>query len=460
MVSGLNMADENGWTAADPVIDKWPFRSGSAPVAATRKGRLIASCVLESPRLAAITSWNNRWRRHRFVATECSSQGSVSYSELNRSNPISSKWPDCYQRLGEPSKYTMSKPEGPSELHHSNTPRFGSFTDDVSVVSGASSARNWSRASSLVVQSVPAEFSLPAFSCKVCKVGKFGPRVHSIKNIPLPSGPSFGQVESSEEQVILQASQPAYLGGHPGCYLVRLVRASLKVSFGLELITAKTRDGQLAAIFVSDDLPFVGMRRWDRLLSINGWETMSIEECSNMVENRLSIVLVLQSKGKQPVESVPRPAMELLPPADQRLLTIKKEMLTKESEFMLMIRRRSPKQRLGLSFDASLTSNDRGEQVVTCDMLHLQVLAGDLLLSANGFRSPSKKVLCEILDTAIAIELIFKRDSSLSRLSPSEPISRQTKESDECLYAAENLVGSLLAVLPNASLDLGLSLRP
>jgi len=453
MVSGLNMADENGWTAADPVIDKWPFRSGSAPVAATRKGRLIASCVLESPRLAAITSWNNRWRRHRFVATECSSQGSVSYSELNRSNPISSKWPDCYQRLGEPSKYTMSKPEGPSELHHSNTPRFGSFTDDVSVVSGASSARNWSRASSLVVQSVPAEFSLPAFSCKVCKVGKFGPRVHSIKNIPLPSGPSFGQVESSEEQVILQASQPAYLGGHPGCYLVRLVRASLKVSFGLELITAKTRDGQLAAIFVSDDLPFVGMSRWDRVLSINGWEPTSVEECGNIVERLLSIVLVLQSKGKQPVESVPRPVMELLPPADQRLLTIKKQMLTNESEFMLMIRRRSPKQSLGLSFDASLTPNEQGELVVTCDMLHLDVIAGDLLVSANGFRSPSKKVLCEILDTAIVIELTLRRHSSMSRPSPSEQFSKQKWETDEYLHAAGSLVDSLLACATRRVID-------
>jgi len=439
------MPDERGWKVVDPVSEEWPLRSSDAPLTLTCNGSLTTSCVLESWQLAAISSCIHGWERHRFDATECSSQGSALEREFDRSNTVASEWPESYHVLGEPSKYTMS-----------------TYTqiDDVSEDSDASTSRqNWSRASSLDVR-LPAACSLPEFSCKIGQTEKFGPKIHSIKNIPLCSGPCSGTVDSGEEQVMLRVSQPAQLIGYPGCYAVRLVRASLTLSFGLELFTAKTRHGKLNAIFVSDDLPFVGMRRWDRLLSINGWETMSIEECSNMVENRLSIVLVLQSKGKQPVESVPRHAMELLPPADQRLLTIKKEMLTKESEFMLMIRRRSPKQRLGLSFDASLTSNDRGEQVVTCDMLHLQVLAGDLLLSANGFRSPSKKVLCEILDTAIAIELIFKRDSSLSRLSPSEPISRQTKESDECLYAAENLVGSLLAVLPNASLDLGLSLRP
>jgi len=234
---------------------------------------------------------------------------------------------------------------------------------------------------------------------------------------------TIDQVDSSnnQEQPVLMASHPGRL--RHGRYVVRLWRTSYAHLFCLEFFTAVARNGQLSGIFVSHDLPFIGMSRGDRLLSINGMEPSTIQECCSMLKPLLSLVLVLQSKCRQSMEPVPKPKMECLPPLDMELLTIKKRALEGDSDFTLTIRRWSPTLKLDLPFRNSLSqSKDHEVQLATCDMPQLEVLAGDRLLSVNGTHLPSRKTLGRCLDTAIVIHLTLRRNPGLGRPPPSKQL--------------------------------------
>jgi len=256
--------------------------------------------------------------------------------------------------------------------------------------------------------------------------------------------PSLDTDESGQELLLLKTSQPARLGGYPGCYVVKLVRTSLDQLFYLDLFAATKRDGQLSAIFASDDLPYVGISRWDRLLSINGVEPKSVEECCIMVKHLLSLVLVLQFKGARWMGPVPRPIMALVPPADRWLLTVTKDILTNHSDFVLIIKRQSPKLRVDLPVGALPNSMDldRGPLFVARDLPHLHVLAGDEFLAVNGCRSPCRTMLCEILDTALTLELTLRRGTRMARPPPLEQLGFDASDNDPHLKASDSLVDS------------------
>merc|ERR1719195_2282956 len=90
----------------------------------------------------------------------------------------------------------------------------------------------------------------------------------------------------NQEQAVLMASHPEHL--HHGRYLVRLWRTSFSQLFGLEFFTAEARNGLRSGIFVSHDLPVIGMSRCDRLLSINGEEPRSVQQACSMMKQLLS----------------------------------------------------------------------------------------------------------------------------------------------------------------------------
>jgi len=210
----------------------------------------------------------------------------------------------------------------------------------------------------------------------------------------------------------MKASQPVRIGGNEGRYVVKLVRVSAQQSFGLEFFKAEIRDvGQLSAIFVSEDFPCHGMSRWDRLLSINGVELRSVADCNMMLQQQLSLVLVLQSKSKQSSEPVPRPDLQWQPALFHRLITIRKDVFENESEFMLLIERLSPQLRLDLHFSAEPSkSTGQSSLIASHDAEHLHVNIGDQLLSINGVCFPNDGILCQILDTAISMQLKMRRD--------------------------------------------------
>lgn len=375
----------------------WQLRRGSVPPRVTCKTPGTGYCVLDSLQLADISSG----KEHDL--------------------PVSKEWSDATGILGD---------KGYSTIPETQVERDVSDSQPVCVVSlvmplGCNPVSLPPMVTSTVV--TPRE-QKPGTACP-------SEESHSpSKNIPLPSTKSANLPKPKPlELTLLKVSQPALLGGHPGHYVVKLVRTSLNQLFCLGLMAATTRDGRISAMFVSDDFPYFGISRWDRLLSINGVQPRSVEDCHIMVKNLLSLVLVLQFRSAQSVRPVPKPMMEFLPPADQWLLTIKQEMSENGSDFLLTIKRRSSKLKLDLPFGALPNSTDLGPWFVTCDKPHLQVFAGDQFISVNGCSSLCWMDLCQILDTALTLEVTLRRDSRLGRPLPLEQLAVEASEDDRSL---------------------------
>jgi len=330
-------------------------------------------------------------------------------------------WPACYEVLGEPSSCPMNKipdldgisVETDQPPEHSSGSFDMMFPLSVQLVSSSHESRSSSQRTTI-------------------------PTSSGERGIPTHSNPSLKL--DDEGQVILRASERTLIGGDEGRYVVKLVRTSVQQSFGLEFLTAEMRDdGRLSAIFLSDDYPCHGMNRWDRVLSINGVEIRSAADCNQMLQLQLSIVLVLQTKGKQSSQPVPRPDMKWEPPLDYTLITITKVELENDSEFMLWIERRSPLLRLDLQFSAVLSKSvDQPSLFASQDAPHLHVKTGDQLLSVNGVCFPNE-VLCGILNTEISLQLKLRRKSRRGVFwAPSYPSSASSSASSSSCSSASS----------------------
>jgi len=230
--------------------------------------------------------------------------------------------------------------------------------------------------------------------------------------------------ESDEEReeatpiILLQSSQPAQVGTIKGRYVMRVVRASLKQAFGITFDVAESISSS-TALMVSEDLPHLGIRKGDELLSVNGSEPKSINEVRRVLQSSLSIVLVMQRRGVNC--QVPPPkykmALDALEPMDRLLLSATKVRITdlKRSEFKLSVHRNSQKQKFGLAFDASLSKSTTQELaiLVSEDMPHLALARNDKLHMINNIRPRNRKVCAQILNSAMQVDLTFRaRDPS------------------------------------------------
>jgi len=441
---------QNAWTAVDLDPDMWSPAIGIAPLAAKCRGPVMPSCMLDSSQLAILTGSG----LSRFEPRDDYSESERGMA-LRRDQSTISEWPDSYHMLGEPLSYTMSDPANgnaprPVQIQTQYEDDDGNRSDMGSVVSVMSSTAPQSRVSSVssFSMSIDRTSNMATPNCKVTAPGQMPGYTHrsDTSSHTVSTGLSSGPFPSShkkqppladviaDEQAILKASVPTQIGGRHGRYMVVLVRTIVSQAFGLEFVAAETRDKRLSGIFVSDDNPHLGMSRWDRLLSINGAEPMSVQDCQAMLKQQLLIALVLQSKSKQSTEPLPKPDMQSLPLQDQRLLTIKKEMLQNNaSDFKLMIARRSPKVIVDLPFDAAPSkSKEQGLLFATRDMPHLEILAGDQLLSLNGIRSWGQKALRRIMDTSCTIELRLRRDVARGKPGPSEQLGIYEDPNCEC----------------------------
>lgn len=420
----------NAWTAVDLDPDVWSPAIGAGPVGARCRGPMIQSCVLDSSQLAALSG---------------SAKDDISNSEcdrnLKRSNTSFSEWPQSYQKmLGEPESYAMSGAD-PEIVIMDKTDECekddaGSYLGGGSVISNMSSN---------IIRSGPP--SIPSFSLSgggsslMADLNLKTPQMPGSNNysdtsfytgstgLSIPSLSPYGKQSRGDdvmvrEQAILRASLPTDIGGRWGHYVIAFTRTTMKQAFGLEFFTAENRDRTLSGIFVAKDMPHLGMNRWDKLRSINGIEPKTGQECVSMLKLELMLVLVLQSRGKQSTEPVQTPDMQLLPPRDQRLLTIKKEILEHNaSEFKLKISRCSPQLSLDLPFKAEPSkSGSHGPLLATRDMPHLEILAGDQLLSLNGIRSLSQKVLADTLNGAQTLDFTLRRDAGVGKPPPSKQL--------------------------------------
>jgi len=445
-----------GWTAVDLDPDMmWP-PTGSVGLGTNFTGPVMPICApLSAPQLAFLSSG---LPQSRYTARDdnCESERNFKRSDTSFSEQQSA-WPESYQVLGEPVSYNMSAAEpvsyttskpgtantpGPVLASMQNEVDDSSHGDALSVPSAASSNIGPSRTPSL--SSYSTERS-PNRNAKAARRMPGCTNCSDTSVYTVSTGLSYGPLFTSQgkqfrgdvmvhEQAILKASLPAYIGGLYGRYVIALTRTTLKQAFGLEFCTAETRDRKLSGIFVSNDIPYLGMSRWDRLLSINGIKPKSVQECLAMLNLELLLVLVLESRGKQSTEPVHKPDMKSLPLRDQRLLTIKKEMLEDNaSDFQLRITRRSPKLRLDLPFDAKPSkSNNHGPLLATCDMPHLEILAGDELLSVNGMRSLTQTILAHIMNTASALDLRLSRTIGAGKPAPSEQLGTYEEPNRFC----------------------------
>jgi len=215
---------------------------------------------------------------------------------------------------------------------------------------------------------------------------------------------------------LLQSSQPAQVGTIKGRYVLRVVRASLKQAFGITFDVSDA--GSSTALMVSEDLPHLGIRKGDQLLSVNGSEPKSINEVRRALQSSLSIVLVMQRRGVHC--QVPPPKYKLatsaLEPMDRLLLSASKVRITdqKRGEFKLSVHRNSQKQKFGLAFDATLSKSKSQDLsiLVSEDLPHLALSRNDRLYIINGIRPRNRKVCAQILNTAMTVNLTFRRDPS------------------------------------------------
>lgn len=222
--------------------------------------------------------------------------------------------------------------------------------------------------------------------------------------------------EEGTPVVLLKSSPPAQVGNVKGRYVLRVIRASLKQPYGITFDANEARGGMLSVISVAEDLPHLGIRKWDELLSVNGAQPRSIQECRGMLQEALSIVLVLQRRGVNSQAPPPKPhiAVASLAAVDRILLSVSKAVVSdpRRGEFKMSIHRNSLKQKFGLAFEAVLSKTRVQELsiLISEDLPHLALIRNDRLYIINGIRPRSRKVCAQILNSAMTVNLTFRRD--------------------------------------------------
>jgi len=205
---------------------------------------------------------------------------------------------------------------------------------------------------------------------------------------------------------LLKADPPASVAGLANGYFVRLRRASLKQRYGVAFDAAETRDRRLSTINIAEDLPHLGITKGDAVVSLNRAVPGSVSECREILEQAMTIDLVLQRK--QPSRSQPKGA------SGGVLLSVTRASVTDEriGEFRLTMQRSSQRQRFGLVFEAVLPKRRGEDPIITVadDMPHLALQRADRLVSLNGVRIRSKKTCSQILGTAMRLHLVLRRE--------------------------------------------------
>lgn len=218
------------------------------------------------------------------------------------------------------------------------------------------------------------------------------------------------------------SSPPKQVGPIKGRYVMRVLRASLTQPYGLTFDVAEGADGDLRAIIATEDLPHMGIKRWDELLTVNGVKPQNIDECLSIMQDAFSIVLVLQPKEIQSFGMPPpKPSVvsRALAGVDRLLMSVTKAYATNANigEFKLALHRRSTKQKFGLAFDV-VWSRWRPHApiiLVSRDLPHLAMCRNDCIRLINGSRPRNKEEVVDILDKAISVELTIRRSEPLDR---------------------------------------------
>lgn len=289
---------------------------------------------------------------------------------------------------------------------------------------------------------------------------------------------SYGNFQASETIPLLKASPPTPVGTVKGRYCVRIKRASLRQPFGLTFQATEgandSRHGASNSITIAEDLPHLGVRKWDELVRVNQRTPKSVDECRKILAESALLDLVLQHREPgdsdvaaesaevvAPVAFSPRgppvaPSMfscwaqpipeqpeEFKPDMKQpelpfrTLLSTTRIAVLDESrgEFNLILQRASLKQRFGISFTAEHIGRRRQQPaiVIAEEMPHVGLCHGDRLVSINGIPPASGTECRRVLERSMAISLHLRRqpDRYGNVVLPSPEVFQETSEAED-----------------------------
>jgi len=265
-----------------------------------------------------------------------------------------------------------------------------------------------------------------------------GTSFSELSSVSKDTSASLAQVELSrmfdDERnvlVLLMASRPPYLQASGGRYTVGIKRASLKQPFGLSFHGTEGNDRSLSKISIAEDLPQFGIQRFDELVFVNQRRPSSISECRSILQEALSLTLVLD---RRPQEGVSEECLACPDPCGktgcaaacssgaseamrQVLAIIKPRVLDHDRlEFTLVVQRCSLAQKFGISF-----ATDRKKEKKREDNLDIKVgtsvpqmglKKGDKLVSINGVVPKSKMKCLRIYQTSLVVKMVFRRKSA------------------------------------------------
>jgi len=280
---------------------------------------------------------------------------------------------------------------------------------------------------------------------------------------------------------LLRVSPPTPVGPVTGRYSVRIKRASLKQPFG---VAFQAEDD---VISIAEDLPHLGLRRFDQLVTVNAVRPDSVKECKRILADSATLELVLQHREAfgdapgPPSRAVPvlscwtcsaltnadvvvstreNPVqgfgdvgccVPLIPVIRGRntistqnqlpmrtLLSVTPIRVLDEfnGEYEIMMQRASLKQRFGVSFTAEQVQKNRGDTpskriVASEDMLHIGLRKGDQLLVINNI-APSVGTECrQILERSMSVHMKLRRDMQRYATTPAS-ILEPVEELLEC----------------------------
>jgi hypothetical protein len=253
---------------------------------------------------------------------------------------------------------------------------------------------------------------------------------------PPPSVNDFSETStacSSEDEAqalepLLWVSEPRFEGPSTRLqFALTIGRSSCAQRFGLTL-TAK-RDG---TIMIAEDAMQFGVAKGDVVLSINGCQALTVEECQRILNSALKIELSLlradvDAQGRRQGKSWKwnisqksswtnrqgRKCIDLLAVSPQPCLSA-----GAEDQFTVRLNRASRDQKFGLNLTTvnsdATASNLTGGIYIAANLPHLRLKAGDQVLSLNGRMVGNVAEFRKSLDTCMNVELLVRRQSSAS----------------------------------------------
>jgi len=241
--------------------------------------------------------------------------------------------------------------------------------------------------------------------------------------------PSSSSSPPSEAEMrpLLKVSAPIPIGTEVGRYRIRIWRKARQQAFGIQFASSN------GLIEIAEDLPHLGLRQFDAVISVNGMNIRSVEECMGVLRSANVLDMVLQHTeldGTTSVSQQPTPGgclfgtnacrnsckkqnstYSMAVPLRTLLSCSKVQVFGDDrQEFQLVLERKSIKQRFGLNFSADRISRQGSGMSIKIadDQPHLGLEAGDSLVSVNGVAA-SNVDSQRLLERAMILTLHFRR---------------------------------------------------